>query len=79
MLRQRWRHVHGCGLRAAACRKYSDQVDAIVNTSVWFVSDDTYALYEPYTENGYFECAGISVHFTGESAPAAPPAQPPAS
>ncbi len=69
--------VHGDGLKAAAYRKYDDQVDAIVKTSVWFVSDDSYAAYEPYTENGYFECAGTAVHFTGESAPAAPPAQAP--
>ena len=69
--------VHGDGLKAAAYRKYGDQVDAIVKTSVWFVSDDSYAAYEPYTENGYFECAGTAVHFTGESAPAAPPAQAP--
>ena len=70
--------VHGDGLKAAAYRKYGDQVDAIVNTSVWFVSDEGYVPYEPYTENGYFECAGSAVHFTGESAPAAPPTQPPA-
>jgi len=69
--------VHGDGLKAAAYRKYGDQVDAIVKTSVWFVSDDSYAAYEPYTENGYFECAGTAVHFTGESVPAAPPVQQP--
>lgn len=49
--------IHGDGLKAAAYRKYGSQVDAIVNTSVWFVPDDSYAGYEPYTENGYFECA----------------------
>jgi len=70
--------VHGDGLKAAAYRKYGDQVDAIVNTSVWFVSDDSYAPYEPYTENGYFECAGSAVHFTGESAPVVSPTHPPA-
>ena len=68
--------IHGDGLRAAAYRKYGDQVDAIVNTTVWFVADDSYDAFEPYTENGYFECAGTAVHFTGESAPAAPPVQP---
>jgi hypothetical protein len=56
--------VHGDGLKAAAYRKYGGQVDAIVNTSVWFVSDDNYAAYEPYTENGYFECSGTAVHYT---------------
>ncbi len=71
------RLVHGDGLKAAAYRKYGEQVDAIVKTSVWFVADDSYAAYEPYTENGYFECAGTAVHFTGESAPAAAPVQPP--
>jgi len=71
--------VHGDGLRAAAYRKYGAQVDAIVNTTVWFVEDDDYGAFEPYTEGGYFECAGIAVHFTGESAPAVQPAQPPAS
>jgi hypothetical protein len=71
--------VHGDGIRAAAYRKYGDQVDAIVNTSVWFVSDDDYGAYEPYTEGGYFECAGTAVHFTGESAPSTQPKQPPAS
>jgi hypothetical protein len=71
--------VHGDGLRAAAYRKYGDQVDAIVNTTVWFVEDDDYGAFEPYTEGGYFECAGIAVHFIGESAPAVQPAQPPAS
>ena len=55
--------VHGDGLRAAAYRKYGDQVDAIVNTSIWFVSDDAYGAYEPYTENGYFECGGTAVQF----------------
>jgi hypothetical protein len=71
--------VHGDGLKTAAYRKYGDQVDAIVNTSVWFVEDDNYGALEPFTESGYLECAGTAVHFTGESAPAAPPAQPPAS
>ena len=40
--------IHGDGLRAAAYREYGDQVDAIVNTSVWFVPDDDYGAYEPY-------------------------------
>lgn len=69
--------VHGDGLRAAAYRKYGNQVDAIVKTSLWFISDDTYAPAEPYTENGYFECAGTAVHFIGEPAQAVPPAQAP--
>jgi hypothetical protein len=69
--------VHGDGLRAAAYRQYGDKVDAIVKTSVWFVSDDNYGSYEPYTENGYFECAGTAVQFTGEAAPAATPAASP--
>jgi len=69
--------VHGAGLKTAAYRKYGDKVDAIVNTSVWFVEDDDYGAFEPYTESGYFECAGTAVHFTGESAPAAPPAERP--
>jgi hypothetical protein len=61
--------IHGDGLRAAAYRKYGDQVDAIVNTRAWFVSDDDAgAVFEPYTESGYFECAGTAVHFTSESA-----------
>ncbi len=55
--------VHGDGLRMAAYRKYGNQVDAIVGTSIWFVSDDTFAPYEPDTENGYFECSGTAVHF----------------
>jgi hypothetical protein len=71
--------VHGDGLRAAAYRKYGSQVDAIVNTTAWFVEDDDYGAFEPYTQGGYFECAGTAVHFTGESAPAAQPVQPPAS
>lgn len=70
--------VHGDGLRAAAYRKYGDQVDAIVNTKVWFVADDTGEALDPYTESGYFECAGTAVHFTGESAPMAAPTNPPA-
>ena len=61
--------VHGDSLRAAAYRKYGNQVDAIVGTSIWFVSDDAFGPYEPYTENGYFECAGTAVHF-----PSDPPA-----
>jgi len=67
--------IHGDGLRAAAYRKYGDQVDAIVKTSVWFISDDTYAPAEPYTENGYFECAGTAVHFADAPAPVYPPAK----
>jgi outer membrane lipoprotein SlyB len=57
--------VHGDGLRAAAYRKYGDQVDAVVGTTIYFVADDGSALAEPYTENGYFECAGTAVHFAG--------------
>jgi hypothetical protein len=69
--------VHGDGLKAAAYRKYGGQVDAIVNTSVWFVSDDSSAVYEPYTENGYFECSGTAVHFTDEPATPFAPKDPP--
>jgi hypothetical protein len=57
--------VHGDGLRAAAYRKYGDQVDAIVDTTIYFVADDASAVSEPYSEGGYFECAGTAVHFTG--------------
>ena len=65
--------VHGDGLKAAAYRKYGDKVNAIVNTSIWFVSDDSYGGFEPYTEGGYFECAGTAVHFTeATTAPSAP-------
>ena len=64
--------IHGDGLRAAAYRKYGGQVDAIVNTSVWFVADDDYGAFEPYDEGGYFECAGTAVHFTTQPAVAAP-------
>ena len=60
--------IHGDGIRAAAYRKYGDQVDAIVNTRAWFVADDAGAVFEPYTENGYFECGGTAVHFNRESA-----------
>ena len=56
--------VHGDGLRAAAYRKYGDQVDAVVGTTIYFVADDASAVSEPYTENGYFECAGTAVHFS---------------
>jgi len=70
--------IHGDGLRAAAYRKFGNQVDAIVNTKVWFVPNDSGAAFEPYTENGYFECAGTAVHFIGEPAPAAAPTNPPA-
>ena len=71
--------VHGDSLKASAYRKYGDQVDAIVNTTVWFVADDNTGGFEPYASAGYFECAGTAVHFTGESAPAASPTQPPPS
>jgi hypothetical protein len=64
--------IHGDGIRAAAYRKYGNQVDAIVNTRAWFVADDAGAVFEPYTENGYFECAGTAVHFTTKSVPPAP-------
>ena len=57
--------VHGDGLRAAAYRKYGDQVDAVVGTTIYFVADDASAVSEPYTEGGYFECAGTAVHFAG--------------
>jgi hypothetical protein len=56
--------VHGDGLRAAAYRKYGDQVDAVVGTTIYFVADDASAVSEPYTESGYFECAGTAVHFS---------------
>jgi hypothetical protein len=55
--------VHGDGLRAAAYRKYGNQVDAIVDTKVWFIADQASPAMEPYTENGYFECGGTAVHF----------------
>jgi hypothetical protein len=55
--------IHGDGLRAAAYRKYGAQVDAIVNTTMWFVPDYDSGVAEPYTEPGYFECAGTAVHF----------------
>ncbi len=71
------RIVHGDGLKAAAYRKYGGQVDAIVNTSIWFVSDDSSPAFEPYTENGYFECSGTAVHFTEEPAAAFAPRDPP--
>ena len=72
--------IHGDGIRAAAYRKYGGQVDAIVNTTVWFVSDDDYGAFEPYTEGGYFECGGTAIHFIAQPAPAAPsPTSPPAS
>jgi hypothetical protein len=71
--------VHGDGLKTAAYRKYGNQVDAIVKTSVWFVPDDSYAPSEPYTESGYFECSGTAVHFTSESAPGSSTSQPPPS
>lgn len=59
--------VHGDSLKMAAYRKYGGQVNAIVNTTIWFVADDYSAVYEPYTENGYFECGGTAVHFIGAS------------
>jgi len=55
--------VHGDSLKAAAYRKYGDQVDAIVGTTIIFVADDAAPIFEPYTENGYFECSGTAVHF----------------
>jgi hypothetical protein len=71
--------IHGDGLRAAAYREYGDQVNAIVNTTVWFVADDDYAAMDPYDEGGYFQCAGTAVHFTTQPAPAASPSPRPAS
>jgi len=62
--------VHGDSLKAAAYRKYGDQVNAIVKTTIWFVADDGAPIFEPYTQNGYFECGGTAIHFT--DAPAAP-------
>ena len=60
--------VHGDSLKAAAYRKYGDQVDAIVGTTISFVADDAAPIFEPYTENGYFECAGTAVHFNPAAA-----------
>jgi hypothetical protein len=60
--------MHGDGLRAAAYRKYGDQVDAIVGTTIIFVADDAAPIFEPYTENGYFECSGTAVHFSPAAA-----------
>jgi hypothetical protein len=67
--------VHGDGLKTAAYRQYGDKVNAIVNTKIWFVPDDSWggSAYEPYTENGYFECAGTAVQFAAAPAPSAPP------
>ena len=58
--------THGDSLRAAANRKYGDQVDAVVNTTIWFVQHDASAISEPYTDNGYFECGGTAVHFVAK-------------
>ncbi|HZC45118.1 MAG TPA: hypothetical protein VE243_01510 [Candidatus Acidoferrum sp.] len=66
--------IHGDCIRAAY-RKYPDQVDAIVKTSIWYIADDAYGPAEPYTENGYFECGGTAVHFTSLSAPTPAPAR----
>ncbi len=71
--------IHGDGLRAAAYREYGDQVNAIVNTTVWFVANDDYAAMDPYDEGGYFECAGTAVHFTTQTTPAASSSPSPAS
>lgn len=60
--------VHGDSLRAAAYRKYGDQVDAIVSTTIYFVADDAAPIFEPYTENGYFECSGTAVHYNAAKA-----------
>ena len=63
--------VHGDGLRTAAYRRYGDKVNGIVNTRIWFVPDDASEPFEPYTENGYLECAGTAVQFIDASAPPA--------
>ena len=58
--------THGDGLKTAAWRKYGDQVNAIVKTRVWFVSDDSYNEYEPYDEGGYLWCEGTAVQFASQ-------------
>ena len=64
--------VHGDSLKMAAYRKYGDQVNAIINTRVWFVPDESFGIYEPYDEEGYLWCAGTAVHFSDGWAPPKP-------
>jgi len=68
--------IHGDGIRAAAYRKYGDQVDAVVEHARVVCTRTTHgAVFEPYTENGYFRVRwyGGALHW-GESAAASPAA-----
>ncbi len=63
--------VPGDSMRLAAYRQYGDRVGAITGAHAWFVpaGDETSAVYEPGSHQGYWRCGGTAVSF--------PPASPP--
>jgi hypothetical protein len=64
--------VPGDSMRLAAYRQYGDRVGAIIGAHQWFViaGGQTSAVYEPGSQQGYWECGGTAVSF-----PAAAPQQ----
>lgn len=56
--------IAGDSFKQAAYRKYGERVDAIIDSTGWFVENgDTSRVYEPHTSQGYFECGGTAVTF----------------
>jgi hypothetical protein len=54
-------------LQRSAYRAYGNQVDAIVEANLLYVSHPT--LVNPlFDAEGHFECEGTAIHFTGEPA-----------
>lgn len=63
--------IPGDSTRLAAYRQYGDRVGAITGSHGWFVEagDETSAVYQPGSKQGYWECGGTAVSFTSAPSP----------
>jgi hypothetical protein len=63
--------IPGDTMRLAAYRQYGDRVDAITGAHAWFVpaGDETSAVYEPGSHQGYWKCGGTAVSFASAPSP----------
>lgn len=63
--------IPGDSMRLAAYRQYGDRVGAIIGVHAWFVpaGDETSAVYEPGSHQGYWRCGGTAVSFAAAPSP----------
>ncbi|MGH7778507.1 MAG: hypothetical protein ACREQR_01600 [Candidatus Binataceae bacterium] len=64
--------IPGDSMRLAAYRRYGDRVGAITGVHAWFVvaGDETSGVYEPGSNQGYWDCGGTAVNFPSAAPPA---------